>query len=72
MNVTPATAAATPAPTPEDGDTDALDSDTESKLDVHLRETLRVVSDALRLNNNPLAWVEPQAPVAATTGLHKG
>ncbi len=56
----------------EDGDTDTVDADTESKFDVHLRETLRVVADALRLNNNPLAWIEPQAPVAAATSLHKG
>ncbi len=56
----------------EDGDTDAVDADTENKFDVHLRETLRVVTDALRLNGNPLAWVEPQAPAAATTSLHKG
>jgi len=66
------TAAATPAtPAADDGDTDALDTETESKLDVHLRETLRIVADALHLNNNPLAWVEPQAP-AATPSLHKG
>ena len=70
-SATPATAAATPAPTTDEGDTDAIDPETESKLDVHLRETLRVVTDALRLNNNPLAWVDPQAPVAATS-LHKG
>jgi carboxyl-terminal processing protease len=68
----PIAADATPAaPATEDGDTDAVDSETESKLDVHLRETLRIVSDALHLNNNPLAWVEPQAPAAAAS-LHKG
>ena len=73
--VTPAMPAAqttAATPTPEEGDTDSLDAETESKLDVHLRETLRVVSDALHLNNNPLAWVEPQAPVAASPALHKG
>ncbi len=64
-------AAAAPA-TVNDGDTDEPDPETQSKLDVHLRETLRVVTDALHLNNNPLAWIEPQAPVAATTSLHKG
>lgn len=55
-----------------EGDTDEPDPETQSKFDVHLRETLRVVADALRLNDNPLAWVESQAPVAATTSLHKG
>ncbi len=56
----------------EEGDADTPDAETESKLDVHLRETLRVVTDALRLNKNPLAWVESQPPVAASTSLHKG
>lgn len=59
-------------PVPE-GDTDAPDAETESKFDVHLRETLRVVADALRLSDNPLAWVESPTPaVAATTSLRKG
>jgi len=66
----PKPAAVTPAVS--DGDTDAPDPETQSKFDVHLRETLRVVADALRLNNNPLAWVDGQAPVAATTSSHKG
>ncbi|HWA28057.1 MAG TPA: carboxy terminal-processing peptidase [Lacunisphaera sp.] len=76
-SVLKAEASAAPKPAPAktdentDGDTDTVDSDTESKLDVHLRETLRVVTDALRLNGNPLAWVEPQAP-SASTSLHKG
>jgi carboxyl-terminal processing protease len=69
------TAAATPpkkepvAATDEEGDTDALDADTEAKLDVHLRETLRVVSDALRLNQDPQFWADGRAPI---TALHKG
>jgi len=46
----------------DDGDTDATDGDTKTKFDVHLRETLRVVADALRLNNNPLAWTEGRPP----------
>jgi carboxyl-terminal processing protease len=69
------TAAATPAKEPvkpatdDEGDTDALDDETEAKLDVHLRETLRVVSDALRLNQDPQFWADGRAPI---TALHKG
>jgi len=56
------TAAATPpkepapAATDEEGDTDALDEETQAKLDVHLRESLRVVTDALRINKDPQFW----------------
>ncbi len=67
------TAVATPkepvAPADADGDTDALDADTQAKLDVHLRETLRVVNDALRLNQDPQYWADGRAPI---TALHKG
>jgi carboxyl-terminal processing protease len=64
-------AATTPAkepakPATDEGDTDALDEDTEAKLDVHLRETLRVVSDALRLNQDPQFWAEGRAPITAS------
>jgi carboxyl-terminal processing protease len=58
--------------TVDDGDTDAPEADSKSKFDVHLRETLRVVSDALRLNQNPEYWADGRAPITATTSLHKG
>lgn len=61
-----------PAPTVDDGDTDAPDADAESKFDVHLRETLRVVSDALRLNYDAMVWTNGQAPLTASTTLKKG
>jgi carboxyl-terminal processing protease len=67
---TPKAPAATPAPASDDGDTDALDSETKAKLDVHLREALRVVTDALRLNLDPQYWADGRAPI--TAGLHKG
>lgn len=68
------TAAAAPAkepakPTDEEGDTDAADSEAEAKLDIHLRETLRVVSDALRLNQDRQFWADGRMPI---TALHKG
>ncbi len=58
-----------PKPTEEDGDTDAPDAETEAKLDVHLRETLRVVSDALRLTQDHQFWADGRAPITAS---HKG
>ncbi len=61
-----------PEVTVDDGDTDATDGDTKAKFDVHLRETLRVVSDALHLNNNPLAWTEGRPPGATGSSLTKG
>ncbi|MSU46778.1 MAG: tail-specific protease [Lacunisphaera sp.] len=53
----------------DDGDTDAPDAETKAKLDVHLRETLRVVTDTLRMNMDPQYWADGRAPV---TALHKG
>jgi carboxyl-terminal processing protease len=49
-------------PKTEEGDTDAPDEDGEAKLDIHLRETLRVVNDALHLTDNPLAWTGGRPP----------
>ena len=51
-----------PKPDPAEGDTDAPDTDNEAKLDIHLRETLRVVNDALHLTDNPLAWTGGRPP----------
>ena len=68
--IPPKDAAATA--TVDDGDTDAPDPESQSKLDVHLRETLRVVSDALRLNQDPQYWADGRAPITASSSLHKG
>lgn len=51
----------------DEGDTDA-DDDALSRFDVHLRETLRVIADVLRLEGGTLTSADAQAPVA----LHKG
>ncbi len=67
-----ATAPKVSPPTIEDGDTDAPDADAQSKLDVHLRETLRVVSDALRLNKDPQYSADGRPPITAGPALHKG
>jgi carboxyl-terminal processing protease len=61
----------------DEGDTDAPDADapdaeSEAKLDVHLRETLRVMTDALRLNQDPQYWADGRAPITSATSLNKG
>lgn len=53
-----------PQPPAEEGDTDAPDSDAQAKFDVHLRETLRVVADTLRLRKGSVLSAEHQTPVA--------
>lgn len=58
--------------TVDDGDTDAPDAETQAKLDVHLRETLRVMTDALRLNKDPQYWADGREPITAADSLHKG
>lgn len=54
-----------PAPVVEDGDTDSLDAETAAKLDIHLREALRVVLDAALLAKDPQYWVKGDAPLTA-------
>ncbi len=58
--------AASPAD-PADGDTDADDPADLPRLDIHLRETLRVVTDTLRLSSNPLYWAGGRRPLAASS-----
>ena len=61
--------AATPATDAEEGDTDSFEPEIQSRLDVHLREALRVVSDALRLGQDQQYWADGHAPL---TTAHKG
>ncbi|HEY4246684.1 MAG TPA: carboxy terminal-processing peptidase [Lacunisphaera sp.] len=57
---------------PDDSDADAADGDSESKLDVHLRETLRILKDAMHENPNPEYWADATVPATAAASLHKG
>ncbi len=57
------------APAADDADSEAPDADSQNKLDVHLREALRILKDALRSNPNPEYWADS---TAATPNLHKG
>ena len=63
---------ATATPAVDDPDGDGPDADSQSKLDVHLRETLRILSDALRLNPNPEYWADSNVPATVATKSHKG
>lgn len=60
--------------TEDDADPDATDGDAddEAKLDVHLRETLRILTDALHENPNPEYWAVNSVPVVPPTTLPKG
>ncbi len=60
------------APKKEGDDDDDLDSafdenETYVKADVHLRETLRVVSDAIALGRNKELWASNRAPLTAVS-----
>ncbi len=61
---------------PGDSDSDEDDEDELStdenesygKVDVHLRETLRVLNDALELGENHQYWASNHAPITANLG----
>ncbi len=52
----------------DDSSLDADENDTYVKADVHLRETLRVVSDAIALGRNKALWASNRPPLTAATG----
>lgn len=52
----------------EDEDDELISTDQEEgykRLDVHLRESLRVLSDALNLGRDPIRWAHEYAPLTA-------
>ena len=53
-----------PAKPVDEGDTDSLDAETAAKLDIHLREALRVVLDATSLAKDHQYWVKGDATLA--------
>jgi len=55
-----------------EGDTDAVDPAAQAKFDVHLRETLRVVSDAVRLSDDPIWAKRSTKPSFVVPGLRRG
>lgn len=52
----------------EDADMAEEENDTYVKADVHLRETLRVVSDAIALGANQDLWASSRPPLTAASG----
>lgn len=52
----------------EDDDFDADENETYVKADVHLREALRILSDAVELGRNRDRWVSNHAPLTAKSG----
>lgn len=52
----------------DEPDLGADENDTYVKADVHLRETLRVVSDAIALAGNKELWASNRPPLTATKG----
>jgi carboxyl-terminal processing protease len=60
-----------PPPEPEEGDTDADDHD-NVRFDVHLREALRVVSDAARISEDKQWAKRTSSPSFALPGLKRG
>ena len=61
------------APKKEGDDDDELDgaldeNETYVKADVHLRESLRVISDAIALGRNKELWASNRAPLTSKTG----
>jgi len=50
-----------PKPEADDGDTDAASHEAAEKFDVHLRETLRVVADAIRISPDK-QWAKRTTP----------
>jgi carboxyl-terminal processing protease len=52
----------------DDSSLDADENDTYVKADVHLRETLRVISDAIALGRNKELWASNRPPLTAATG----
>jgi carboxyl-terminal processing protease len=56
----------------EEDDLDGLDdNDTYAKADVHLRESLRVISDAIALGRNKELWASNRAPLTAAISVSK-
>lgn len=56
-----------PAPTPDPDDEDADIVDEESRFDIALRESLRVLVDAIELQKDPARWRSDASPLTAST-----
>ena len=52
----------------DDSDDGEEENDTYIKADIHLREALRVVRDAIALGNNKELWASNRPPLTAASG----
>lgn len=52
----------------DDFDLDENENETYTKADIHLREAIRVISDAIALGRNPDLWASNRPPLTATSG----
>ena len=54
----------------DEDDLDATDEENETyvKADIHLREALRIVNDAIHLGQDRSSWVSGHPPLTAATG----
>ena len=55
----------------EEDDFDFDENETYAKADVHLRESLRVINDAIALGKNRERWASNRAPLTAATTVSK-
>ncbi len=53
---------------PDDDDVAEEENDTYVKADIHLREALRVISDALAMGKNKELWAANRPPLTASSG----
>jgi len=56
----------------DDTDLTAINDEGYSKFDFHLRETLRILTDAIDLGSKPNSWVGDHAPLTAAQVATKG
>lgn len=61
-----------PEPTAPAGDTDSAGAPDEAKFDIHLRETLRIITDALKLSKDPQYWADGRPPITYAANSGKG
>ncbi len=65
-NVEPTPEPATPPANDADGEEDDENADPKTRVDVHLRESLRVLSDAIALWPRPQLWAQSAQPPVAS------
>ena len=60
-----------PADDDDDAELNALQQEGYAKFDIHLRETLRILEDAIELGRKPTGWVDGHPPLTAPAVVSK-